>query len=137
MSIDTELIAASWRSLGDRQHGFILRFYQVFFARHPRYRPLFPAELADSHVRKMVLTVALLADLADNPGDIGPHLRRLRAVHGPYGLARDDFDAFRDTFVHALSLELGPDWSDATALAWRDAFDQVLIPAMSPVPVPA
>lgn len=137
MSINTEIIAASWRSLGERKHDFIVRFYQAFFARHPRYRPLFPAELADSHVRKMVLTVALLAELADDPGDILPHLRKLRAAHTPYQLALPDFAAFRDTFVQCLALELGPAWNDETALAWREAFDRVLVPALSPAPATA
>ena len=133
--MNTELIAATWRAVGALQQDFIQRFYAAFFARHPRYRALFPAGLAVSHVRKMTLTVALLADLADEPGAIAPHLRRLRAAHQPYRLAREDFDAFRDTFIHVLSRELGPEWSDAAGLAWREAFDEVLIPALCDAPL--
>ncbi len=129
--MDTELIALTWRTLGNRQARFIADFYDLFFARYPRYRPLFPHEFGQTDLDKMAQRVALLAELADDSADITPHLRRLAAAHRPLALERADFDNFRSVFVEALADALGPAWSAAAARAWEQAFDEVLIPAMA------
>ena len=84
--MNTALIENTWRLLGERQGGFIQAFYRRFFERFPGYRELFPRELRAAHVEKMLQTVALLADLADDRTDIAPRLRKLGADHRPYAL---------------------------------------------------
>ena len=128
--MNTELIAQSWRALGSRQRQFVDAFYERFFQRFPAYRALFPAELRAAHLEKMVQTVALLADLAEDRGDIGPHLRKLGSEHQPFKLAPRDFANFKSAFVEVLGAYIAPAWTPATAQAWNEAFDEVLIPLM-------
>ena len=128
--MNTELIAQTWQALGERQQEFIEAFYERFFERFPGYRKLFPRELRAAHLDKMVETVALLADLAEDTGDIAPRLHKLRTLHKPFELAARDFANFKAVFVEVLGGELAGRWSAAAAQAWSDAFEEVLIPLM-------
>jgi hemoglobin-like flavoprotein len=128
--MNTALIEETWRLLGDRQDDFIQAFYRRFFERFPGYRKLFPRELRAAHLEKMLQTVALLGDLADERTDIAPRLRQLGADHKPYALRPRDFANFKAVFIEVLGQELGAGWTAAAARAWADAFDEVLIPLM-------
>lgn len=128
--MNTELIAQTWRSLGERQPQFIQAFYARFFERFPGYRKLFPADLRKAHLEKMIDTVALLGDLADEGSDIAPHLRKLGAAHKPFDLRPNDYQNFKAVFVEVLRQQLGVRWPEAAAKAWDEAFEQVLIPLM-------
>jgi hemoglobin-like flavoprotein len=128
--MNTELIARTWGALGERQARFIEAFYQRFFERFPGYRKLFPRDLRAAHLEKMIDTVALLGDLADDRSEIAPHLRKLGAAHRPFDLHPRDYENFRAVFVEVLGGELGAQWTPEAAQAWDDAFEQILIPLM-------
>ena len=128
--MNTELIAQTWRALGERQPPFIQAFYARFFERFPGYRRLFPGDLRKAHLEKMIDTVALLGDLADDRSDIAPHLRKLGAAHRPFDLRPRDYENFKAVFLEVLGTELGATWTPAAARAWGEAFEQVLIPLM-------
>jgi len=128
--MNTELIAQTWNALGPRQAQFVAAFYDRLFERFPGYRKLFPRELGEAHLKKMVDTVALLADLAEDTADIAPRLHKLGAAHRPFELAPRDFANFKAVFVEVLGGAVGAQWSAAAAHAWNEAFDEVLIPVI-------
>lgn len=128
--MNTELIGQTWQALGERQAQFIEDFYRRFFERFPGYRKLFPHELRPAHLEKMILTVTLLADLADDRTDIAPHLHKLGAAHKPFDLTAREFDNFKAVFIEMLGPRVGAKWTTAAASAWNDAFDEVLVPLM-------
>jgi hemoglobin-like flavoprotein len=127
--MNTELIAQTWQALGERQAKFVAAFYERFFERFPGYRRFFPRELGEAHLQKMVATVALLADLAEDTGDVAPRLHRLGAAHRPFELAPRDFGNFKAVFIEVLREHSGS-WSPEAAKAWSDAFEEVLFPLM-------
>ena len=129
-AMNTELIAQTWQALGERQRKFVEAFYERFFERFPGYRKLFPAELRQEHLDKMLQTVALLCDLAEDREDIAPHLRKLGTVHRPFDLAPYDFGNFKAVFIEVLRSYAGAAWSPEAAKAWSDAFEEVLFPLM-------
>lgn len=128
--MNTILIAQTWAALGPRHQQFIEDFYTRFFERFPAYRKLFPAELRHEHLAKMVGTIALLADLADDQPDIAPRLRRLGEAHEPFDLKPRDYQNFKEVFLEVLARDLGAGWTPGAAKAWEEAFDRVLIPAL-------
>ena len=128
--MNTELVARTWQALGDRQAQFIDAFYDRFFERFPGYRKLFPHKLRPAHLEKMVLTLALLADLSDDRAAIAPRLHKLGSAHKPYDLELRDFNNFKAVFIEVLGPQLGRHWTDAAAAAWNEAFDVVLIPLL-------
>ena len=128
--MNTELIAQTWRALGERQPQFIKAFYQRFFERFPGYRKLFPSDLRRAHLEKMIGTVALLGDLAEDRSDIAPHLHKLGVAHRPFDLQPGDYQNFTAVFVEVLRQELGTRWPAEAEQAWNEVFEQVLIPLM-------
>lgn len=130
IAMKTELIAATWEALGEGQREFVEAFYQRFFDRFPDYRPLFPLELDERHLEKMVQTMALVANLSDDRSSIAPHMHRVGHAHRAYGLTARDFDNFKRTFLELLADRLGKQWSTEAEKAWTDAFDAVLVPLM-------
>jgi hemoglobin-like flavoprotein len=128
--MNTELVAQTWQALGERQPQFVEAFYERFFERFPGYRKLFPRELRAAHLEKMMQTVALLADLSEDRGDVAPRLRKLGAAHRPFDLAPRDFGNFKAVFIEVLRSYAGPAWSAQAAKAWSDAFEEVLFPLM-------
>ena len=129
-AMNTELIAQTWQALGSRQPQFVEAFYKRFFERFPGYRKLFPPELRQAHLDKMLQTVALLCDLAEDREDIAPHLRKLGSAHRPFDLALHDFANFKAVFIEVLRSYAGSAWSAEAAKAWSDAFEEVLFPMM-------
>jgi hemoglobin-like flavoprotein len=126
----TELIAETWGGLGERQREFVEAFYARFFMRFPMYRPLFPQELNPEHLEKMVQTMALVSNLAEERELIAPHMRKVGRAHAAYHLKPEDLDNFKRVFVEMLGERLGPRWSAEAQRAWETAFDEVLIPLM-------
>jgi hemoglobin-like flavoprotein len=126
----TELIAETWGALGETQREFVEAFYGRFFARFPIYRPYFPKQLNPAHLEKMVQTMALVANLAEEPGLVAPHMRKVGRAHSSYRLSPVDLDNFKMVFVEMLGERLGPRWSADAERAWSEAFDEVLIPLM-------
>jgi hemoglobin-like flavoprotein len=128
--MNTHLIGETWGALGSAQREFVEAFYQRFFERYPDYRPLFPLELNLLHLEKMVQTMALVANLANDRSRIAPYLHKLGQAHKAYDLSRRDFDNFKRTFVELLAERLGAQWSAEAEQAWNEAFDTVLVPLM-------
>jgi len=126
----TELIAETWGALGETQREFVEAFYGRFFSRFPIYRPYFPKQLDAAHLEKMVQTMALVANLAEDESLIAPHMRKVGRAHSSYHLSPADLDNFKMVFVEMLGERLGPRWSPEAEQTWKEAFEQVLIPLM-------
>ncbi len=123
--MNPELIGASWDSIGKRQSALLTDFYQQLFARHPYYRPLFPATL-DRQMAKMANTIAMVARLADAPELVEPHMQRLAQAHAQYRLGQQDMDNFRAVFLDVLGEYLQDDWTPECRAAWNDAFGTII-----------
>lgn len=128
--MNTQIIAATWFALGERQEAMVGSFYERFFQRFPAYRSLFPAQLNDHHLHKMVETMSLIARLQQDRPIIAPRIQQVGDHHQPYALGAADLANFRDVFVEVLGEFSGADWSQEAERAWRDAFDQEVIPIM-------
>ena len=127
--MNTELIADTWGAIEDPM-AFVESFYARFFERFPGYRPLFPKQLDPGHLEKMVQTMALVARMSEDRSLVAPHVHKVGAAHRPYALGPQDLANFEAAFIEMLGERLGPRWSPAAARAWKQAFDEVIIPLM-------
>ena len=125
--MNTELIGQTWDSLGSAHLDLVRSFYARFFERFPRYRPLFPADMSHQ-MRKMVDTMAMVSRLADSMDVVELRMVQVGERHGGFGLGREDLDNFRDVFLEVLEDNCQGRWNGECRLAWKDAFDQVLLP---------
>jgi hemoglobin-like flavoprotein len=130
IQMNTPIVAATWFALGERQQAMVGTFYERFFQRHPRYREMFPAQLNEHHLNKMVETMSLIARLQRERPIIAPRIQQVGDHHRPYALDEADLGNFRDVFVEVLAEFCGADWNPGAEQAWREAFDEEVIPIM-------
>jgi hemoglobin-like flavoprotein len=127
--MNTELVARSWDSLGDRQRGVIESFYGRFFERFPQYRQFFP-ESMDHQMEKMVRTIAMAARLSDDESTIELHMIHVGERHKPYHLGPADLMNFKSVFIENMGEHCGNLWNADYARAWEEVFDEVMVPLM-------
>lgn len=125
--MNTDLIAKTWDSLHAKHMDLVQSFYVRFFERFPNYRSLFPAEM-DTHMRRMVDTMAMVSRLADHNDVIESRMLNVGERHRHYGLAREDLDNFRDVFIEIIEENCQGQWDADCRAAWKDAFDRAVIP---------
>ncbi|HKK04773.1 MAG TPA: globin [Gammaproteobacteria bacterium] len=129
--MNTELIAQHWDGIGDKELELVSAFYERLFERHPRFRELFPATMSHQ-AEKMVQTLALMAKHSEDEPVLHPHLEKVGARHRTYGLALSDFDDFLSVLMEVMGEYNPKAWSPQCEAAWREAFRQIVVPAMAP-----
>ncbi len=129
----TRIIQDCWQGLADHQEAITAMFYSRFLERFPQYEHFFTAESIEMQKKKMVQTVALISQLADDPSVISPRMQSLGEAHQKFNLHQEDLERFSNTLVEVIA-EYGekyyPQWSQDCELAWRQAFDEVVKPKM-------
>jgi hemoglobin-like flavoprotein len=127
--MNTELVARSWDSLGDRKRAVIESFYGRFFERFPQYRQFFP-ESMDPQMDKMVRTIAMAARLSDDESTVELHMIHVGERHKPYHLGQADLMNFKSVFIENMGEHCQDLWNEDYARAWEDVFDEVIVPLM-------
>jgi nitric oxide dioxygenase len=117
-----ELVRASYAEVDGRGE-VIDRFFAGLFAADPEALPLFTdvAATRDKFADELAVIVASLTDL----DSLQARARALGASHRSYGVTPRQFDAAREALVAALAEELGSEFTDETAEAWRRAYNLV------------
>jgi len=125
--MDTRLISDTWDTLAGRRVEFTDNFYRSLFARDPRYRAMFP-ESMDAQRERMVEMWSSVARYADHIDLVRPYLLRVGFAHRPLGLSADDLHNFEEAFMEALAEVFEGSWDAEHEQAWREAFDDVVLP---------
>lgn len=101
---------------------FFEAFYQHFFASCPAARPMFAkTDFARQH-KLLQHAIGLLLSYDGQPHEEPNLLTRVAERHGRHDLKVDPshFDDFIESLIQTAG-EFDPEWSPATAAAWRDA----------------
>jgi hemoglobin-like flavoprotein len=99
----------------------VLRFYSLFFARHPEVCELF-GEHAVSEREEMIreTLASVVAYLEDEPWLEG-NLEAMGRSHAEYGVEGPMYDAFVLCMLDSLEEVAGPCWVPGCREAWRAA----------------
>jgi hemoglobin-like flavoprotein len=127
--MNTELVAKSWDSLGDRKRAVMESFYDRFFERFPQYRQFFP-ESMDQQMDKMVRTIAMAARLSDDQSTVELHMIHVGERHKPYHLGKVDLMNFKAMFIENMGVHCQDLWNESYAKAWDEVFVEVIVPLM-------
>lgn len=127
MSLDIALLRSSFDLVVERSPTVTARFYEIFFERYPRVRPMFGAGPAALERQQKMLTdalVAVLDHLEDAPW-LTETLFALGKRHVGYGVADEMYDWVGESLLAALAEAAGDDWTSETAAAWAAAFGAI------------
>ncbi len=122
-----ELIRQDWEALAGQRAQFTKAFYTAFFDQFPEYRALFP-DAMDAQMERMVEMFSNLARFADHSDLIQPYLLQVGFAHRGFGIRHNDAENFKEVFISTLAEARGEAWNEDHETAWRQAFDDMLIP---------
>jgi len=125
--VNTEIIRESWSALAGHRREFIEAFYARLFERYPQYRGLFPENM-NAQLERMIEMLSSLAEFAEHAHLLEPHLRKVGFAHRKTGIHASDVENFKDTFLDTLATFAATGDADTQRRAWREAFDEVIIP---------
>ena len=125
--MDIPAVRQTWNSLAGRRLEFIDIFYTRLFERYPQYRELFPDSM-NMQKEKMVEMLSSVARFADHIDLVRTYLLEVGAAHHRTGITTTDIENFTDVFLDSLAETCGESWQPHQEAAWRQVFDDVIIP---------
>ena len=128
--MDTQSLNEVWLELTDHRPQLIEAFYTRLFERHPEYRELFP-DPSGAPTDQMVDMFSGVAGFSQYTGLLRPHLRRTGVAHRRFGITQGDVKNFMETFLSVLAEIYPGTWEPRHESAWREAFEEVIIPCFS------
>ena len=99
-------------------------FYVNLFAIAPELRALFPPDMADQGMRFMS-TLAMMANLLDDPDGFAAGIDRLVAVHARAGVRAAHFKPMGHALLVTLGEAMGPAFTCDLQRSWRAAYDHI------------
>ena len=124
MTLDVTALRESFELVVDRRPDLTAAFYEIFFARYPQVRPMFPSGMQRQQ-KMLAQALALVVDHLEDPAWLGSTLRGLGAKHVGYGVTREMYDWVGECLLATLALAAGDDWSPRLERAWADAYGAV------------
>jgi hemoglobin-like flavoprotein len=112
------LVRQSFDALREQAEPFALLFYGRLFELDSSARRLFHNDLV-LQSRKLLETLAIVADSLDRFDSIRPRLADLGRQHAGYGVRPDQYDTVSAALMWAIGQALGPDFDPPTREAWR------------------
>ena len=112
------LVRQSFDSLREQAEPLALLFYGRLFELDNSARRLFHNDLA-LQARKIMETLATVADSLDRFESIRPRLADLGRQHAGYGVRPDQYQTVSAALIWAIGQALGPDFDPPTRDAWR------------------
>lgn len=100
------------------------RFYSRLFQMAPETRAMFKNDMVEQR-RKLIETLALIADALDRVETVLPAVRDLAVRHRAYGVEDDHYSLVGLALIETLREMLGPVFDGEVEQAWRDAYSFV------------
>jgi hemoglobin-like flavoprotein len=118
---DQHLLAESLGLLAPAARDIVASFYERLFAEHPRWRPMFPADLGGQHDALLRAVTAIVTHY-DRPERLIPALTAMGRRQEDYGVRIDHYSAVGLTLVATLRRFAGAAWNDEFEGAWLRAY---------------
>ena len=100
----------------------ISTFYSELFKRYPQVKPLFRNTDMAAQNQKLLQSLTLIVQNAENPEFLVPYLERLGKAHVTYGAKAAHYDAVGDGLLRALTVTAGRMWNEELTVAWSEAY---------------
>lgn len=97
-------------------------FYNRLFEIAPQLSPLFKAANMREQRKKFIDMVALVVYSLDTPTKINAAIKRLGETHLKYGVEAEHYHIVGESLFWMLEQELGTDYTEAVADAWRKTY---------------
>jgi len=117
-------LEASFKGLARSADLLVERFYDRLFAREPRLRAMFPAEMADQR-RKLVSALAFVVANLRSPEQVLPCLKALGASHAAFGARPAHYPIVCEELLAAMAETAEGAWNEEIEREWASALHLV------------
>jgi hemoglobin-like flavoprotein len=125
MSVQSELLEASFQAVVLHGEAFEVAFYERLFTRFPETRAFFAATDMFEQRMKLRETLALIAQHLRNPEALGSMLQALGQRHVTYGVRPEHYPLVGDVLLETFADFLGKHWTQAHHDAWVKGYEAV------------
>jgi hemoglobin-like flavoprotein len=101
---------------------FPARFYERLFAAHPDVQALFRSNSPGAQRKMFAQKLAAIVDHIEDPQWVARESAALAGTHTGYGVTPEMYPWVGDALIATMAEACGPEWSDATEQAWREAY---------------
>ncbi len=124
MSLDAQILRASFELVIDRRPDLTLRFYAILFERYPRLQPLFRRDRG-AQAKMLAGAIAAVLDHLEDAPWLESTLGHLGAKHVEYGVTDEMYDQVGDALLATLAEVADEAWTPAVANQWQLAFEAI------------
>jgi len=122
----SQLLEASFETLGLHDPAFTERFYANLFAARPDFKPLFSHATPDEQESKLHKALMLAAQNLRKPDMVRKHFQALGLRHSAeYHVNADYYPTFVATLHQTLGETAGNKWTPELSAAWKEALDRL------------
>lgn len=125
MSLNVELLRASFQAVTPHAEELMETFYSLLFSRYPAVVPLFSGVDMKQQRGKLLASLGLVVKNCDQPANLVEPLRVMGARHVSYGTRPEHYAAVGECLLAALAATAGPLWNKELEQAWSDAYQVV------------
>jgi hemoglobin-like flavoprotein len=125
VSLNADLLRASFALAITRRADLAERFYATLFERHPTLRALFRRTPATVQARMLGQALAAVLDHLEDAAWIASTLRELGQRHAHYGVTDEMYDQVGAVLVATLAEAVGEAWTPEHEQQWTLAFGAI------------
>ncbi|MEO0924641.1 MAG: globin domain-containing protein [Cyanobacteria bacterium J06643_13] len=128
MTLNIQLLEASFNQVKSRAVEFSASFYHHLFKYHPELKPLFEKADAAAQEKKLIASLAIIVENLRNPEQLTIALKSLGAYHHEIGTVEEHYPFVGQSLIETFADYLGSEWDESTQQVWLDAYS--LIPKL-------
>jgi len=124
MTLNPDILRASFELVIDRRPDLTIRFYEILFARYPALRPMFRADRG-SQAKMLAAAIAAVLDHLDDAAWLASTLGELGARHNAYGVTAAMYDQVGDALLATLAEVAAEAWTPEVEAQWLLAYSAI------------
>ena len=122
MTLNTDLLTASFSLIQARQLEFSDAFYQTLFADYPEVISLFAHVDMEEQPIKLFASLTLVVNNLTKPDTLTKPLYGLGTRHVKYGVLPSHYPMVGGTLLKTMSSMLREEWTPDVSAAWSEAY---------------
>lgn len=123
--MNIELLRSTFNAVTPRADDVAKVFYSKMLTVFPQVRPLFADTDFEAQRRNLIMSLAAVVKLVDQPDELHPILVKLGESHNGYGVTAHMYRYVSYSLLATLAETFGDDWTVEAAETWEAALDHV------------
>lgn len=122
MSLNVELIRASFEQAKPIAGKVADKFYEILWGDYPASKALFEGVKMETQKKALLGALTFSVDNVDNPEKLVPYLKKMGSRHIAYGTEEEHYAWVGQSLLKTFAFFFGDDWTDELEAEWTTAY---------------